>query len=289
MRSYVVAGVDGSPSSVAAAEYAAGWAAATGSDLHLVHGYLHPFGYGVGLAPFPPGLPPAPRSGDAMLRRVAADLATGHPGLAIQVRQVAGGPAGTLVEESRWAALTVVGSRGDGAIRAALLGSTAHAVAAHAHGPVIVVRPEVRPLGPDRPVVVGVDGSPGGEPALGLAFETAARNGAPVVAVHVWWAKPLETLRNRGEYVPARVEGAAGRLLATTVEPWRAKYPDVRLVEKLVHSLNPAEELIEDSADAGLVVVGSRGHGGFAGLLLGSVSRTVIQHAHCPVAIGRDR
>lgn len=59
------------------------------------------------------------------------------------------------------------------------------------------------------------------------------------------------------------------------------------LAEKLVHGANVAEELIGESANAGLVVLGTRGHGGFAGLLLGSVSLSVAQHAHCPVAIVR--
>jgi nucleotide-binding universal stress UspA family protein len=99
----------------------------------------------------------------------------------------------------------------------------------------------------------------------------------------------MQTFRDLGRYVPEEVEAAAGQVLSTALAPWRQKYPDVRLVETLAHSMNPAEELIDRSADAGLVVVGTRGHGGFAGLLLGSVSLSVAQRAHCPVAIARPR
>src|SRR5215207_5638892 len=125
VRRYTVAGVDGSPSSVAAAEYAADWALRGGLDLHLVHGYLHPFGHGVGLDPFPPVPPPPRPSGDEMLRRLAERLRCGRAALRVVWRQVAGGPAATLVDESRRADLTVVGSRGHSALAAAVLGSVA--------------------------------------------------------------------------------------------------------------------------------------------------------------------
>jgi nucleotide-binding universal stress UspA family protein len=89
--------------------------------------------------------------------------------------------------------------------------------------------------------------------------------------------------------VPADLEADAGRLLHAAVEPWQQKYPHVDVEERIVHGLNPAEELIDASVDAALAVVGSRGRGGFAGLLLGSVSLTVVQRAHCPVVIARPR
>jgi nucleotide-binding universal stress UspA family protein len=138
-------------------------------------------------------------------------------------------------------------------------------------------------------VLVGVDGSDHTEAALELAFGSAVRFGAPLVALHTWWARPVQTLKDRGRYVPADVEAAAGRLLRSAVEPWRRKYPRVTVDERLVHGLNPAEELIDASKNAALTVVGSRGRGGFAGLLLGSVSMSVVQRANCPVAVARPR
>ena len=264
MQSYVVVGVDGSPSSVAAAQYAADWAASLGEDLHLLRGYRH-----------------AEPEDDA-LRRIAISLAAGHPGLAVACHRMPGGGPVALVGESRHADLTVVGSRGGGTIGSATLGATATIVATHAHGPVVVARPPAALPGSDNPVLVGVDGSDHSIAVLDFAFDIAARTGAPVVAMHVWWVGPLSSVAD-GRHVPQE----AGRALSEALEPWRQKYPDVPLTETLVHSANAAEELIAASANAGLVVVGTRGHGGFAGLLLGSVSLSVAQHAHCPVAIVR--
>jgi nucleotide-binding universal stress UspA family protein len=264
MRSQVVAGVDGSPSSVAAAQYAADWAARCGHELHLVHGSGHD------------------HPDEDTVTHVAANITARHPDLTVVCRAMAGGGPAALVEESRSAALTVVGCRGAGTIPPTTLGSAATIVATHAHGPVLVARPPAALPDPDCPVLAGVDGSDHSVAALDFAFDIAARTGASVVALHVWWTGPLSSVAD-GKQAPAE----AGRALSDALEPWRQKYPDVRLSETLVRSADPAEELIGGSANAGLVVVGTRGHGGFAGLLLGSVSLSVAQHAHCPVAIVR--
>jgi nucleotide-binding universal stress UspA family protein len=266
MRSYVVVGVDGSPSSVAAAQYAADWAAGTGQDLHLLNGYRHD-----------------DEPDEDALRRIKVSLAATHPGLAVACHRMPGGGAAALVEESGHADLTVVGSRGAGTIASVALGATATIVATHAHGPVVIARPPAALPGPDNPVLAGVDGSDHSIAALDFAFDIAARTGAPVVAMHVWRAGPLSSVAD-GRRIPAD----AGRALSEALEPWRQKYPDVRLTETLVHSGDAAEELVDASAKAGLLVVGTRGHGGFAGLLLGSVSLSVAQHAHCPVAVIRS-
>lgn len=266
MRAYVVAGIDGSPSSVAAAQYAADWAELAARDLHLVHASPHG------------------GAGDDILRRVADGLTERHPALSVVCREVSGAGPAVLVEESGDADVTVVGSRGGGSIASVTLGATATIVAAHANGAVVIARPPAAMPGPDTPVLVAVDGSDHSVTALDFAFDVAHRTGAPVVAMHVWWAGPLATdadVHHRSE--------AAGTVLSEALEPWRTKYPDVRLAETLVRSGNVAEELVAESANAGLVVVGTRGHGGFAGLLLGSVSLSVAQHAHCPVAIVRPQ
>ncbi len=96
---------------------------------------------------------------------------------------VTGLPAGVLYDESARAFLLVLGSRGRGGFRGLLLGSTTVNLAAAAQCPVVVVR---GPPAPNGPVVVGVDGSPDSESALGFAFEAAARQGAPLLAVRTW-------------------------------------------------------------------------------------------------------
>jgi nucleotide-binding universal stress UspA family protein len=265
MRSYAVVGVDGSPSSVAAAQYAADWAVCFGQDLHLLHGYRHDGG-----------------PDDDALRRIKGSLQARHPGLVVACHRRPGGGAAALVEESRQAALTVVGSRGAGSLATVLLGATATIVATHAHGPVVIARAPAALPGPDHPVLVAVDGSDHSIAALDFAFDIAARTGAPVAATHVWWTGPLSSVAD-GHSIAA----GAGRALRDALEPWRQKNPDVPLTESLRHNANVAEELVDASTSAGLTVVGTRGHGGFAGLLLGSVSLSVAQHAHCPVAIVR--
>jgi nucleotide-binding universal stress UspA family protein len=293
----VVAGVDGSAHSLAAARYAAAIAARRGLELHLVHGYLHPFGYGVApLQPYPPALPDPLPEADQMLKRTAATLHETHPDLVIRTRQVPGGAAATLVDESHRAEIVVVGSRGLGGFAGLLLGSVGAQVAAHAHAPVIVVRPrepddnpEDVPTETDLPVVVGVDGSEGSDLALEFAFAEAALRSVPLVAIHVYWTQAIDSLQHLGDDIEPATRQAAERLLDEALASWIERYPQVTVERRLVHSLNSEYELVEASRDAGLAVVGSRGRNGFSGLLLGSLSQALVHHAHCPVAVVHPR
>ena len=133
--------------------------------------------------------------------------------------------------------------------------------------------------------MVGIDGSPTSEAALAFAFEAADLRGVPLVAVHTWTDYQIEST------MVAVLEGDAidadeHRLLAERLAGWSEKFPDVS-VQRLVTRYRPAHTLIEQSAHAQLVVVGSRGRGGFAGMLLGSVSHALLHHAACPVAVVR--
>ncbi|QGN49285.1 universal stress protein [Micromonospora sp. WMMC415] len=272
MNRPVVVGVDGSPSSLVAAEHAARAALLRSCPLHLVHGYLHPLGYGIPLNPYELGVPAPNEEAGKMLEQTAADLAGRWPGLEVAVRQVAGGPGATLVEESRRAELVVVGSRGHGGFAGLLLGSVGTQVAAHAHCPVLVVRPAEEPITVDGPVLVGVDGSEAAELAVGYAAEEAARRGAELVVAHV--DRPDE-------------EGPAqtGDLVETAAAAARGSHPGLTVTVRLLLADKPEPALIEASSGAALVVVGTRGRGGFAGMLLGSVSQSLVQHAHCPVLV----
>jgi nucleotide-binding universal stress UspA family protein len=220
-----------------------------------------------------------------MLEELVASLRSAYPAVDIQFQQVALGAAPALIEASRDAELVVIGHRGLGGFGELLLGSVGAQVSAHAHAPVIVVRPE--PAGPDAPVVVGVDGSAGSEPAIEFAFREAAARGVPLDAVHVYWARAADTLRDPDADADARARAEAEAVLDSALRPWEARFPDVGVRRQPVHSLNPEYCLVELSRTAGLVVVGSRGRGGFAGLLLGSVSQALVHHASCPVAVVR--
>jgi nucleotide-binding universal stress UspA family protein len=153
-------------------------------------------------------------------------------------------------------------------------------VATHAKVPVVVVRG--RSAAADGPVVVGVDGSPSAGTALGLAFEAALARGTGVVAIrsHVPPAMPALPLRV--------IEAAEREALDESLIGWREKYPTVE-VEALLAAGRAAEVLIGVSHTAQLVVIGNRGHGGFTGLLLGSVGQRLMYHAECPVLIAHSR
>ncbi|KAB1147071.1 universal stress protein [Micromonospora sp. AMSO12t] len=279
MNRPVVVGVDGSPASLLAAEHAARAAVLRSRPLHLVHGYLHPLGYGVPVNPYDLGLPAPTEEAQKMLETTAADLAERCPGLTVEVRQVAGGPGATLVEESRRAELVVVGSRGLGGFAGLLLGSVGTQVAAHAHCPVLVVRPAEEPIPVAGPVLVGVDGSEPAELAVGYAADEAARRGDGLVLLHV---QPPDR-------APAdeATDTHAAELLATAAAAVRGSHPGLAVEERVLRAPKAEQALVEASGDAALVVVGSRGRGGFAGLLLGSVSQALVQHAHCPVLVAR--
>jgi nucleotide-binding universal stress UspA family protein len=137
------------------------------------------------------------------------------------------------------------------------------------------------------PVIVGVDGAATTDAAIEFAVEAAARRGGPLVALHVWCALPKHNLGPDlpGHYDYTEAQQEAHRLLAELMAGWRSKVPDVPLELRAVQSMNPSYTLIEASAQAGLVVVGSRGRGGFPGLLLGSVGRDLVGHASSPVTI----
>jgi nucleotide-binding universal stress UspA family protein len=222
----------------------------------------------------------ATRQGRQMLDAVVGRSRRTHPGLEISSRLASGSPAAQLLLLAADADQAVLGSRGHGGFASLVLGSTAAQVAAHASCPVVVVRGSATAGGP---VLVGVDGSDRSEAALDYGFAFAARHGLPLHAMHIYpnyatmLAYPMlldmEQVRADAEYV-----------LSQTLDRWSAKHPDVP-VTSLAGEGTPARRLAEASEDASLLVVGSRGHGGFAGMLLGSVSQAVVRHAHCPVAV----
>lgn len=301
----VVAGVDGSEHSLAAAGHAAVAAVRRNRHLHLVHAYLHPFGYGnAPLEPYPAGLPEPTEAAERMLARTADTLRSAHPGLTIRTRQILGSAAGTMVIESEQAELLFVGSRGLGGFSGLLLGSVSSQVAAHARCPVVVVRPQpdpARPLpgpqapmpadapAPDGPVLVGVDGSEDSRIATEFAFNEAQLRGERVLALHVYWSDSPRTMHHPGgEVEPGETEAAEGELAQLIAEA-AGRHPGVPVERRVVHRQNTQEVLVEASREVGLAVVGSRGRGGFTGLLLGSVSQAMIHHAHCPVAVVRPR
>ncbi|MEV1289580.1 universal stress protein [Micromonospora sp. NPDC049679] len=285
MSQPVIAGVDGSPASLVAADHAAYAATTRSRPLHLVHGFLHASDYGLPTNPYDGETPTPSEPAQRMLTDTAAQLRRSWPGLTVETRQVPGGGAATLVEESRHADLVVVGNRGRGGFAELLLGSVGAQVTSHAHCPVLVVRPPDRPVDHSGPVMVGVDGSPTSAAALTHAADEAVRRSRLLVVAHVWWGETVREVRETHAGIEATAVADAAELVAAAVASVQARCPGILVEESLLRGPDPAHALVEASRGAGLMVVGSRGHGGFAGLLLGSVSQRLVQHAECPVLV----
>lgn len=278
----IVVGLDGSPESERGVDWATGEAAGRGVPLHLLHALLAPLGE----LPATAAEQRVLLDGAESLLAAAAERARagGATPVTTEITEKSAAPA--LIEASERAAAMVVGARGHSAMSGFLLGSVSQHLARHARCPVVVCRDDGgRRV---RRVVVGVDGSVGADAAIGFAMEHAARTGAQLVALYGWRDRhPAEFGRGEPDWPGTRERIRAGnRLLDTAVAGWREKYPQVDVSIEAIPE-HPARALADASERAALVVVGARGHGGFAGLLLGSVSQSVLTHARCPVAVVR--
>jgi len=137
-------------------------------------------------------------------------------------------------------------------------------------------------------IVVGVDGSPGSRKALTWAAAEAADHQADLVVLNVWehtLLPPAGSVSVSERYVPDPSQRTAEELLEVIKEELGEDPPVT--VQPRIKQGNPAQVLIEHSAEADLLVVGTRGHGGFRGLVLGSVSQHVAAYATCPVTVVR--
>ena len=189
----------------------------------------------------------------------------------------------TLIDASKDAWMIVAGSQGLGAMGRLLLGSVTTGLVHYAHCPVAVIHSETAALDTNAPVLLGIDGSPASEAATALAFDEASRRGVELRALHVWsdvGVFPILGMDWRDR------EREGHEILAERLAGWQEQYPDVR-VERLLFCDKPSRWLLKESERAQLVVVGSRGRGGFPGMLLGSVSSAVAQSARVPVLVVR--
>lgn len=137
------------------------------------------------------------------------------------------------------------------------------------------------------PIVVGVDGSPSSRLALDWAVREAEAHGNPVLAISTYFIPAIATAAPGFTFDPGNMEELADQcraVLATEIAEAQRDHPSVQIESKAIQG-PAAPILIEASGRASAVVVGSRGHGGFVGLLLGSVSQQCVTHAHCPVVV----
>lgn len=288
MRSELVVGVDGSAASYAAVGWTAQEATIRGLPVRLVHV----------VAPTSMSSTEAPNDTITHEQEVKArhvidqarrivDGVQGEARLKVRVEIRYAGVLATLVDASRDAHMIVVGARGFDGFGWHMLGSVSAGLLHHAHCPVTIVRdPESagREIHDDAPVVVGIDGSRASEAATALAFDEASRRRVPLVALHAWSDVGVFPILGMDWHV-YRDEG--DEVLGERLAGWQEIYPDVQVHRRLVCDV-PARWLVNESDSAQLVVLGSRGRGGFDGLHLGSVSSTVAQSARVPVIVVRS-
>ncbi|MFK0246060.1 universal stress protein [Amycolatopsis azurea] len=285
----IVVGTDGSPGAGAAATWGMQAADRHETSLELWHALAIPDYYLGTVPPTEDLLRKLEHRGDSILRE-AADAVTRADGPAVTTRLCEESAVPALLGASDTARLIVLGSTGHSRFTALFGGSVTTALAGRARCPVVSVRGRSwdLPTAGERPVVVGVDGSRGARAAIAAAFDEACVRGAELIAVHAW--EDVSASRSFGD--PAGSYGwgsfteSAQRMLTREVAEYRDGYPDVEVRQVVVHD-EPRQELLRWSVQAQLVVVGSRGRGGFRGLLLGSTGQSLIHHAACPVLITR--
>ena len=293
VESRIIVGVDGSEQSQAALGWALGQAELVGADLVLAHTW-NPDSYATpAMAGVVPDMIQAGALNDEAEELAQAWLddlvaaTVARTTASVSGVLASGSPAGHILDLSAQATMVVVGSRGRGGLRSAVLGSTSQQIAHHAQCPVVVVRDSAAATA--NQVVVGVDGSPTSLVALREAFAQAKLRGASLLMVHAWSTSFAGTLGISGQYfdrVRASEVDEGWALLNQSLEELQATDQSVEIIERLEQG-SPAAAIIEASKEAVLTVVGSRGRGGFAGLVLGSVSGSVLAHADSAVMVVR--
>ncbi|MEM6108636.1 universal stress protein [Mycobacterium sp. 050272] len=284
----IVVAVDGSPASDTAVVWAARDAAMHNIPLTLFHAVVTPT----------TTWPPVPYPDSLLVKleddcrqqlahafKLAEEAMPAGRKVTITKEFVYSTPALALIKMSDDAEMIVVGSSGRGLLARGVLGSVSSTVVRHAKCPVAVIRDEDVPDPQHGPVLVGIDGSPASELATAIAFDQASHRGVDLVALHAWSDVAILEL-------PAfdweSVEAEAERSLTERLAGWHEQYPDVTVRRVLARDL-PAQQIIQQtkSLEAQLVVVGSHGRGGLTGLILGSVSNTVLHSVLVPIIVAR--
>jgi nucleotide-binding universal stress UspA family protein len=310
----ITVGLDGSPESRAAAEWAAREARLRGLRVRLVQVW-EPVPEPMALAPHlgaetqqqwsersEMGVPPGEAWG-SVSREAADGLRLRHPGVEVTAEQLTGRPAEALADAAKDADMLVLGSRGLGAIGGFLVGSVGLAVVARTERPVVLVRAgeqaadehEMDPAGipsagtPFRPVLLGLDAKDPDAAPIEFAFEAAASRSVPLRVVH-GWTPPSYYAYGMAPFpdVTTMVAESDAAALTEVLSPWQRKYPDVEVVTES-RCGSPSLLLIDASREASLVVVGRRVRRSSVGAHIGPVTHAVLHHAAAPVAVVAHR
>ncbi|MDH2430815.1 universal stress protein [Sphaerisporangium sp. TRM90804] len=262
----IIVGVDGSEAALEAARWAAREAVLHGTSLHVVHA-MPAWACDPHDGPYTEVAQWMRDGADSLLEEAVNQALRAEPGVEVTRARLPSDPRPALIRAAKDAELLVVGNHGLGGFRGLLLGSVALGVSGFAPCPVAVVRgpaPSAR-----SHIVLGVDGAESGANAVEFAFAEAERRGVELLVVH----GAAEATGPQERCVPAEV-----------IESCKDRHPGTKVIEQSVPG-HPVDVLQQASEDAALLVVGSRGRGGFTGLVLGSVSHAVLHHARCPVVV----
>ena len=288
----IVVGVDGSPSSKGAIQWAARTAELRNVPLTLVHVIPPTAAKWLESSKLPAWTQGQRERGRKVLDeavRVAEESCQRGPAR-IYCEMPSATAVSALDRLSQNADLVVAGCLGNGTLRGRHLGSVSWGLAHHAHCPVAIIHDD-SPLDTESsaPVLVGIDGSPASELATGIAFAEASRRNVGLVALHAWSdVSAFDSAFDMGGPSWSELKAKEDEVLAERLAGWAERYPDVS-VRRVVARSEPARVLVDLSETAQLVVVGSHGRGGFVGMLLGSISAAVVLLARVPVIVARQK
>ncbi|MGW7434623.1 universal stress protein [Streptomyces sp. NPDC054849] len=287
MKRTLVVGVDGSPESRAAADWAAREAIRRDLPLQVVHAWLwQPL-----TIPLVQDRDNEARRAEAILREAEGELTHRYPGLTVTAEVLSDAAVPALLHAAKGAELLVLGTRGHGALVGFLLGSYGRQVIAAAECPVVSVRSaHGRPVAlPELgEVVVGQQGGvEESAEVLRIAFEAAVARKVPLRAVRAWSLPPVYGYSPGSMWIADQFGGLEPyekAALEQALEPWRLRYPDVDVVEHVERG-SAGHVLLTASSDAQLLVVGRRVRESSVGMRIGSVTHAVLHHSACPVAV----
>jgi nucleotide-binding universal stress UspA family protein len=283
----IVVGYDGSAGVQAALRWALDEAVRLGAAVRLVYAMDRPL-RAVPVPPMPGEAHPRDdrATAQSMVDEAVAEASrTAGPDVRVTGVVLDGHAVTVLCAQSAEARLLVLGSHGWGGFAGLFVGAVSVAVTTHARCPVVVVRDGDPAQGRNRPVAVGVDESAEAQHAIELAIDEAAGRGVGLLAVRAWTPPPFLAGQEALHLIDiAAEEKAERRLLADAMRGWGDRYPTVAITLRLIPAA-AKHALANVSHEVQLMVVGSRGQGGFGGLLLGSVGHYLLHHAACPVAV----
>ncbi|MFD5840800.1 universal stress protein [Streptomyces chartreusis] len=267
---HVVVGVDGSLNAVRALDWASDEAARRAAALCVVHAV------------------PDRDEAEPVLASAAARVRERHPDLSVEVKAMEGGTVRALLRESEGSELTVVGTRGLGGVAALLAGSVSLRLAAHVHGPLLVVRGDHACDG-ERTVLLGLEDDSDAD-AASYAFAEAERRGARLRVVHSshrYVTPELPSLipgTSPGQRRRAQNDLAEDAVPRFNLARLRDEHPEVGVETHTVRR-GAARALLDDTRESAVVVIGAHRRTSRLGPQLGPVAHTLLRSSHCPVVL----